>query len=153
MCLAKDFYDFQWYEEFSTENVIRCPECDLEVSDRDWGAITDTLCESHVLQRNIVYDTYFCPSLYNKYRGNIELGRQYTSSQIEKIGINFRHYNQPPDLVYFKKFNSITNFRMIYYRFFYGTPEVRNLFPSIEKQLIEYIFHPTRMNPELIELL
>ena len=169
-CIARDFYDFQWFDGFSTENPIRCPECDLEVCDQDYGFITNMLCESKVLQRKIVCDTYFCPETYNELHSHIVLGEEYDPKGIEAItGFWNRQHNTyrrrlpfnntSADIVYFQKYTGLFNWREMgmmnaqhtYYRFFYGTPEIRNLFPQLQKELVEYVFHPSRVDLENLE--
>ena len=44
-------------------------------------------------------------------------------------------------VVYFEKNRTDS----IYYRFFYGDVKIKNLFLEFQKQLIEHIFHPSRV--------
>ena len=166
MCLVNDFYNFQWFDDFSTEHPIKCPECDLNVCDTDWTFITNFLCESHILQRKIVFDTYFCAEMYNKLYNHVVLGQEYDPKGVEEITRFWNNYgkrlpfnNKDPEIVYFQKFTGLFTWREMgiyngehtYYRFFYIPQEVRNLFQSIEKELIEYVFHPSRINLENLE--
>ena len=164
-CLADDFYNYQWCDGFSTENVIKCPECDRDLCDSDWQWVTNYLCEAHILQRRIVCVTYMNPELYKSLGRFVNLGFQYTPPEIETIT---RHYNtcnkifyrrplqfnnKYPDIVYFEKFTRF--FRWVsqgifygentFYSFKYGDPEIRKLFPELQRELVEYVFHPSRI--------
>jgi hypothetical protein len=169
MCIALDFYDIQWFDDFSTEHPIKCPECDISVCDDEWEFITDYLCQLKALQRKIVCDTYFCPVVYNELYDHVVLGKEYNIKEIDTITRfwykgNKRRLpfnNKDPDIVYFQKFtglfiwheSQIYNAEHTVYRFFYGTQETRNLFPPLEKELIEYVFHPSRINLETLEFI
>ena len=171
MCIARDFYDFQWFDDFSTEHPIKCPECDLDLCDDDWTFVTDFLCQSKLLQRKIVCDTYLCPVVYNELYNHVVLGKEYDIKEIDTItrywnkGKSYRtresFNNKDADIVYFNKFTGLFNWHEAwiynaehtFYRFFYGTQETRNLFPALEKELIEYVFHPCRINLETLEFI
>ena len=129
MCLVNDFHDFQWFDDFSTEHPIMCPECDLNVCDSDWSFITNFLCECKVLQRKIVYHSYLCPSVYNELYDRVVLDREYDIKQMEIItrsstwNRNSNLYtkrppfnNNDPIIVYFSKYTGLSG--CIYYRFF-----------------------------------
>jgi hypothetical protein len=164
MCLVDDFYDFQWFDDFSTEHQIKCPECDISVCDTDWSFITNFLCECKVLQRKIVYHSYLCPSVYNELYERIVLGQEYDLEKMQIItrfstwNRNSNLYtkrppfnNNDPIIVYFEKFTG--TFDCTYYRFFYIPQEIRNLFEPVQKELIEYVFHPSRINLETLEFI
>jgi len=159
-CLTNDFYTNQWFDGFSTENVIKCPECELEVCDDDWSFITDYLCvvpwvKSGLLQRKIIYDTYLSPDFYKELHPFIKLGKENSQSEMEKISLalngdvpywkrNKLDYNSSePSIVYFFKFTKFDEGS--YYRFLYGCPAIKNLFEHLQKELVEYVFHPSRI--------
>jgi hypothetical protein len=47
------------------------------------------------------------------------------------------------DIVYFEKFKNRSEFT--YYVFFLGDPEIREKRFDIQKELAEYVFHPSRI--------
>jgi hypothetical protein len=152
-CLTNQFYKLQWFEEFSTENVIKCPECELEVCDSDWTFITDYLCKTNLLHRKIIYDTYLCAELCKEFDPFIFLGKEYSPYQIQLVtkacnGVIKKRipFNSTvPEVVYFQKSTGAYNNDLCYYRFFYGSPSIKNLFDDLQKELVEYVFHPKRI--------
>jgi len=163
-CLADSFYNYQWYDDFSTENVIKCPECDHDLCDIDWQWVTNYLCEAQILQRRILCVTYLCPGLYKSLGRFVNLGFQYTPPEIEAITRHYNTFNKTlyrplpfnndqVDIVYFHKFTGF--FRWVsqgifygentFYSFKYGDPEIRKLFPELQRELVEYVFHPSRI--------
>jgi hypothetical protein len=155
-CLTNDFYNKQWFDGFSTENVIKCPECSNEVCDYDWSFITDYICKKFILQRKMMYDTYLAPADYKVYSEYIKLEREYSGYEIDEINrlvhrkINknvsfekWKYFYKSKDIsvVYFEKNHTDRNC----YRFFYGDVKIKNLFLEFQKQLIEKVFHPSRV--------
>lgn len=156
-CLVHSFYTTQWFEGFSTENVIKCPECELEVCDSDWTFITDHLCKTGVLQRKIIFDTYLYSELCKELHPFITIGKEHSPYQVQqattawngdrpywkKLRIPFN--NTVPDIVYFEKWSGVYNMEHSYYRFFYGDPAIRKLFHEFQRELVEYVFYPKRI--------
>jgi hypothetical protein len=155
-CLSKEFYNKQWFDGFSTENAIKCPECSNEVGDYDWSFITDYLCKSGFLQRKMVYDTYLSPVYYKDFHGFIKLEQEYSRYEINEINkilhrkINqnvpfekrkYLYWSEEISVVYFEKHRT----DRICYRFFYGDVKIKNLFLEFQKELIEHVFHPSRV--------
>jgi hypothetical protein len=156
-CLTDQFYKFQWFEGFSTENVIKCPECQVEVADSDWTFITDYLCKTDLLKRKIIFDTYMSAVDYKEIYPFITIGRKYTPSEINKIFIVLNgdlpywqrkriYLNRSyADIVCFERGPRCHTSADSFYRFFYGSLSIRNLFKEFQKELIEYVFHPSRI--------
>jgi hypothetical protein len=150
-CLSNEFYNKQWFHGFSTENVIKCPECSNEVCDYDWSFITDYLCKRGILQRKVVYNTYLAPVDYKHYHNFINLEQEYYGYEIDEINLKFngnvpfekRKYlhTSKEIIVYFEKYHKHRNF----YRFFYGDIKIKNLFLEFQKELIKQVFHPSRV--------
>ena len=156
---ANQFYNFQWFDGFSTNELIRCPECDLSVSDKDWNMITSILCDTKVLRRKIVYDTYLCAQLLQELAPLVKLKQEYT---IKDYFFIFNEWNRinphkygwikplpvidqsKPNTVFFERYTYrlLEDERLI--RFFYGDNS-KILFEVFQKELVEYVFHPKRV--------
>ena len=150
-CLADSFYNYQWCDGFSTEDLIRCPNCDKGLCDSDWSWVTNYLCEAQVLQRKIVYKiSSFCASLYQIL--NINLDFEYRPGEVGLIERKWNRltgtwyklfpYTEEPDVVYFEKWAGRDH---ACYVFEYGDPDIRKLMPDLQKELVEYVFHPSRI--------
>ena len=172
-CLCEDFYDFQWYHGFSNKNFILCPECDARFSESDKTFLTNSLCNLNVLQRKIVYKIYLCPELYRVFGRFVNFGFEYTIREAKRIqrcinetgGFNgviennkkplslLKNGNKKPDIIYFEKYNGLFNWIKggnftpdnIYYTFEYGNIKSRSLMPDLQRELVEYVFHPSRI--------
>jgi hypothetical protein len=160
-CVSKSFYDYQWFDDFSTENDILCPECDLKMSDNDFQAITSYLCDTFVLQRTIVYKTWMCAEQYLELKYFVEIGREYTPNQFQHVNLVWNkgnrwsirvinHNNSIPDIVYFKKWPDNYRYRIppdeIRYSFWYSCQTIIDHFKNkVTKELIEKVFHPDNL--------
>ena len=103
-----------------------------------------------------MYDTYLAPADYKVYSEYIKLEREYSGYEIDEINrlvhrkINknvsfekWKYFYKSKDIsvVYFEKNHTDRNC----YRFFYGDVKIKNLFLEFQKQLIEKVFHPSRV--------
>jgi hypothetical protein len=155
-CIAGNFLQTQWFDGFSTEFVINCPECDLPVSDKDWTSITSFLCDHNCLRRKIVYDTYLYPQLLKELAPLVKLGAEYDTQSYFFI---FNEWNRisnrqkylpaidtsEPDIVTFHIYTTPSSVDQLVFRFFYGDKITRSLFEVFQKELVEYVFHPKRI--------
>ena len=158
-CIADDFYTSQWFDGFDTNEAIKCPECKLDVSDKHWNSITSYLCHIKVLRRKIVYDTYLCAQLLQELAPIVKLKQEYTTRDYFFI---FNEWNRicphkygwikylpatnesKPDNVIFKKYTDELTKDERVFRFFYGDNS-KILFEVFQKELVEYVFHPKRV--------
>ena len=148
-CIATNIYYYQWFDDFSTDHPLRCPECDVELSDNNWESVMDYLVvKKQFLNRKIIKTAYLSKYQYNSISDRITLGKEqpYGNNNIIK-GITF---DDIPTKVYFIKNN---NYR---YRYYYNNDEINysfqldyDLFKKENEQfhqnLIEYLFHPKRV--------
>ena len=157
-CISNEFCINQWYSGFSTRDVIKCPECETDLSDNDWQLLTSFLCDSKILLRKIVYDTYLCPEMANQLLPILTIGKNYGPRAYNNIE-NVWNRNFPdkqgwirflpaidrlkPEIVYFKKYTDEWYDYQLVYRFFYG--EKLMSFEEFQKELVEYVFHPDRI--------
>jgi len=135
-CLAEEVYDFQWFPGFSTINVIKCPDCDLNLCDDDWKMVTSNLCDHGVLQRQIIRSVHLCP--YDYVRLGYKLDVDYPIYQVR----NHFDYAYSVDIVYFETPHGHLGDH-IYYSFCYGQSKL--LLDDFRKELAEYVFHPSRI--------
>lgn len=161
-CISREVYTTQWFDLFSTEDAIKCPECEAPVSDKDWNLITSFLCDKKVVCRKIVYDTYLCAELLHELTPFIELGYEYNTLSYFSIFNKWnkkcpRKYGQMkyfpeidqsnPAVVFFKEYSDPLLENELVFRFFYGESSIRSMFEvfQFQKELAEYVFHPKRV--------
>ena len=162
-CISMDIYNFQWFDDFSTDHPLRCPKCDVEVSDNNWQNIMDYLVKKEVLKRKINKTAYLSKYQYNCISHLIILGKEFkcnhhkTLDDVKKICKDIIYL---PNKVYFVK--SIN-----YNSGLYGcqqTDETRYFFDidydllkkenkEFYKCFIEYFFNPKRVERFGIEWL
>jgi len=157
-CITESVYKKQWYVEFSTDDPIKCPICSVEVDDYFWEKIMDLVVERFNLKRQIIYDTYLSHDIYSIIYKELKLGKIYKAKELDAIHTHYMknttklvHYQYYVpmnttriDIVYFPKSKFIGEVERLY-RFFFGDPDLREKFHEIEKELIEYCWHPSRI--------
>jgi len=167
-CLTDSFMNNQWYDGFSTNDKIYCPECKIEFSDDSWTKISCLLVDCKILERKIIYKTYLCYKQYLDLKQVLQLDQEYDYNQFDTIR---RHYDRltgtwhndhyflnkdyveqvilkkyvPREIYYYQ--TTDTN----YYIFSLGDPDIKNLFQPLQKELIEYVFHPDRVKLEELD--
>lgn len=167
-CLCKNVMNVQWHPQFSTDSKLECPECKINLEDESWESVTNFLVERNLLKKRIIYKTYLCHELYLKLKPSIELNHEYTYQETDTI---HRSHNRKiatwtnrskilneefVDIIYFEKINP-GDWRIgrsgeqKIYNFFLGDPEIKKLFPAFQKELVEYIFHPSRITLEMLD--
>jgi len=168
-CFSNSILKDQWHEGFSTENTLRCPKCQINLEDNSWQKVTSLLVERNLLKRKIVYKTYLCYELYLKLKPIIELNHEYTYDETNvihrnhdrMIGTSTNRFNllneKYVDTVYFEKINpgdwrhENTDERKIYI-FYFGDQDIKKLFQDyLWKEIVEAVFHPSRINLEELE--
>jgi len=141
--LAYDFYDYQWFDGFSTNHPIKCPECDHPVTDDEFSNITDYLVKLEVLTRKIVYKIWLCPEQAKVYHSLIK-NESYSFTDILKYYLGIPYLNNDyVEIVYFPKYN--INGYKDHYIFEYRSKEITELMPQLQRELVEYVFHPSRI--------
>ena len=157
----------QWFEGFSTKNELSCPTCQIQLKDDSWENVTDLMVKSGLLKRKIIYNTYLCHEMYCKLLPVITLHHEYDFQ-----GSNFLHRyydnltgiwtnrytflnDHKPDIVYFEKVNPTDwrfgrNKELKKYTFFLGDPACKIDTFLFLKELVEYVYHPSRINFEEI---
>ena len=76
-CISASIYKNQWYEGFSTDSPLRCPDCKVELCDTDWSIVTDYLVNKRIVRRNVVYNVLLNPVFFNEYHDYIALNSFY----------------------------------------------------------------------------
>ena len=166
-CFCKDFMKNQWIEGFSTENEIKCPSCTIKLQDISWQNVTSLLVDRNLLKRKILYRVYLCHERYVEFlKVNLKLNEEYSHIQVSYMCTLYNRImkkwnpefhitgNCNVDTVFFEKINPgdwrkrETDEKMVYI-FYVGDPEMKKLF--IQKELIEYVFHPSRINLEMLD--
>ena len=159
-CVANNFLKTQWFDGFSTNEGIKCPECGFPVSDKHWNSITSYFCDIKVLRRKIVYDTYLCAQFLQELSPLIKLTLEYNPRSYFHI---FNEWNRicphkngwirylpfidqsKPNIVIFHKYTDRLLEDERVFRFFYGDNYTRSMFEQFQKELVEYVFHPKRV--------
>lgn len=143
---------FTWFDGISTNDPINCPECNEPVNDTAWEKISQEYCSIFVINKryvkNIIYNFYLCPEEHSRFKGNVG-----TEISFRDLIRNFNFYNDKLlEIEYIKYilddaycFSSRSS-----YKIRYPVDEARKYFiENIFKELMEYIYHPSRVNFEL----
>ena len=155
-CLSKSILSSQYFEGFSTNDKLHCPECQINLEEISWQKVTNLLVERNLLRRRIIYTNYLCYERYLKLRP-IRLDHPYTYIEMDNIQRKFVwDYSFFPKnilTVYFEKVNPGdwrrgSRSEIELYMFCLGDPEIKNLFGNLWKELAEYVFHPSRVKFE-----
>jgi hypothetical protein len=158
----------QWHEGFSTEDKLYCPECKIDLGVDSWQKVTSLLVERNKLKRKIIYKTFMCNEMFLKIQSRVQLNHEYTFHELDALHryhdrvtatwsnlYNFCNQDYV-ERVYFEKINPSdwrhgnTRERSVYV-FCLGDPEVKELFQKVWKELVEYVFHPSRIKFENLE--
>ncbi len=155
-CLASDIFDYQWFNDFSTDHPLICPECDAFLADTDWQDIMDYLVNEGTLVRKPVYSCYIGREWITKLYHFVEFGREYNYRERDAIENKFlEEYNhslfyvlipdQIPKKVYFQQRNWARWYPNTRYTFEidYQLLEQQNKIKT--QELVEYIYHPKRI--------
>lgn len=157
ICLSDHIYHYQWFEGFSTENILKCAHCDEELCENDWSNAMDYLVTTGVLQRSVIY-AYYLDNMWLSYLHQIiDLTKLYTEN--EKNLIEYKWYNthhsflwnmmeHEPLIVFFHRVHlldpSTFNLRNNYiFKIDYEIIRLNN--EDLFKELVEYVFHPNRI--------
>uniref|UniRef100_A0A6C0AZQ1 RING-type domain-containing protein n=1 Tax=viral metagenome TaxID=1070528 RepID=A0A6C0AZQ1_9ZZZZ len=159
-CLANDIYKNQWFEGFSTEHPLLCPDCDSELSDSNWQDIMDHLVFLKKVQRKIIYTYYLTREWSDLLFGVIEIGKEYTWSDLDQID-KFNEeelillLKDEPSKVYFEKYgtNWMAKWPKRKYTIELDYNSIKSANRISQQELAEYIFHPDRVRRFGIEYL
>jgi len=167
-CLGNSIMTEQYTEGFSTENSLYCPECKIDLDVDSWQKVTSLLVERNKLKRKIIYNTYLSHEMFVKIRTRVHLDYEYTFHELDEL---HRYHDRVTgtwsnlydfcnqefvDTVYFEKINPSdwrhgnTREKTVYV-FYLGDPSIKNLFGKFQKELVEAVFHPSRINFENLE--
>ena len=171
-CFDTSFMEKQWHESFSTFNDIYCFECNEVLCDDDYQKITERLCTNGILYREIIYDVFLCAQELTIFSGELNKSyikweyASYIRTMFKQLKIvnysNISDFNidkyytreKDPTVVYFHKKDDndiFTFYDITKYVFKYQNPFIK-LNESFYKELVEYVYHPSRMTPEKIEM-
>jgi len=152
-CISNDVYNYQWFDEFSTEHPIRCTECDIPVSDNNWQDIMNYLVEdSQLLTKKIIETVYLNKIQLIGLQHCITIGKEYTDTQmylIKKQNVKFI-FDEIPSKVYFLKNNNrprtyYYNNDVYNYTYEIDFEKLKNDNDDFKRTLMEYLFHPKRI--------
>ena len=158
-CLSDHIYSYQWYVGFNTNCPIECPICSTELADNEWANIMDYLVLYNRFQREIVFAYYLNKNWVRQLYKYIEFNEEYNIHQRDDIEeywhsengsflSNLIDVDNEPDVVYFFKvdlFNPRTNYKINYYTFKIDYDDIKRNNEKLHKELVEYVFHPTRI--------
>ena len=139
----------------STNDIIKCPICEIELCDNDWSYFANICVNSGNFRRQIDYVCYINPkqvtiteNIYSKKYS------QYDALIIyQKItgNLNYHYVFKEIDTIFFIKIDcayKIINDKYIFKIDFQKLKEENDHF---HKELAEYIFHPSRINLNQLE--
>jgi hypothetical protein len=141
---------FTWFDGITTDNTIACPECNEPVNDLVWEKISEENCSKFRYIKTIIYNYYLCPEEHSRFKGDIN-----TEISYRDLIRNFNFYNNKILEVECVKYEQSDDshsysFSHSFYNIRYPVDEARKYFmENIFKELMEYIYHPSRINFEL----
>jgi hypothetical protein len=154
------FYE-QICDGFSTEDVLTCPVCSVELDDKSWKSVTSVLCDSLMLKRRIVKYTYLSHDVYVRLFPILKLNFEYCSRGLHRLLCHYnnrtyipRYYAENPlntthvDIVYFEKLYGGVNElgSNLGFKFFLGYDSpIKLKYWDFHAELTEYVFHPSRI--------
>jgi hypothetical protein len=156
-CLSDHIYHYQWYEGFSTEDVLKCPHCDELLSEDDWSNAMDYFVVTGILQRTVIYAYYLDNMWFSYLYPMVDFTKMYT--QTERDLLENRWYNtyhsflwnmmeSNPLKVFFFSVDILdpsTFFRHNFYIFKIDYAIIKLNNEDLFKELVEYVFHPNRI--------
>ena len=159
LCLSDHVLTHQWFENFSTENPLKCPCCETNLCDYNWSAIMNYLVSVGSLQRAVVYSYYLNDYWVGELNRLVKLGKMYTVRERHIIEDYWNFHNdthlwnlifpdEVPDIVFFFKIDYLddsTFLRKNFYRFMIDYNFIKNKNNNLHKELIEFMFHPDRV--------
>jgi len=168
-CFDTSFMEKQWHESFSTFDDIYCFECNEIVCDDDYQKITERLCTNEILAREIIYDVFLCgqeltvfsgelDKYYFKYEYAMYVHMMYKDLKPYYINYNnvdkYYTHEKDPRVVYFSKVGNDSDRSYDIVRYIFKNPWIKaKINDSFYKELVEYVYHPSRMSPEKLEML
>ena len=149
-CIAMDIYNFQWFDDFSTEHPLICPECDVELSDNNWQSVMDYLVvKKQLLKRKILKTAYLSRYQYNSVSYRVTLGKEYFTYDkiIYDATKNFKDvtFDEIPSKVYFLKNKNYHNRDETRYSFELDYDLFKKENENFHQCFIEYFYHPKRV--------
>ena len=154
-CISHQIYNNQWSENFSTDNVLKCPECNIEIDDKKWQRITSYLVDKKIVTRNVYY---FIMMNFEEYVQSMEHGikiqieyRIHNIQDLKWSGNKFfkemffsrSNLKEPePDIVYF---HSDKGYQQNFILFKIDYMYLRNIREELNRSILEYVFHPKRI--------
>jgi hypothetical protein len=136
-CITKSILKNQ--HKFSTDDILKCPECNIELCDESWQKLSSLMVDEGLLKRKIVYNTYICPEYYSRNIKNINLNTEYSNINMDFINKTIC------DVVYFEKIKKNENKENKVYVILFGDQKIKEKFFDLQKELVEYVFHPSRI--------
>ena len=161
-CISKSVFEDQWSSEFSNAHVLKCPTCNIVLNNRDWTFLENNIVDTYPLRRRIIYYTYLSHDVYAKLYPYVDLDKYYSFDSLFTLQTYFLNYTDY-SIIWANKIyipmntmhiNIIQYERVEYYesridknlyKFFMGDPYIKSLFPYLEKELMEYCWHPRRI--------
>jgi len=127
---------------FNTEDSMNCPCCNIELSDESWKRVSTYIVDSGILFRRIMYYTYLCREEYVSQK-NITLNKSYSFKDLYTLNLPFN--SSHADRVYFEWRPKYLYVDIKMYVFLIGEKSNTFCFEDLKKELIEYVFHPKRI--------
>jgi hypothetical protein len=157
-CIATNIYYYQWFDDFSTDHPLRCPECDIKLSDNNWESVMDYLVvKKQFLNRKIIKTAYLSKYQHNILLDIIKLNQEYDYQTDDHRVLNIvmrNHkdvtFDEIPSKVYFVKnkqhrYQYYYNNDTTHYTFEIDYILLKKENEQFNKNLIEYFFHPKRI--------
>ena len=140
--------------EFNTNDEICCPICSIVLNDADWSNISDYLVTKNVFIRTKHYVKMIPYDKLNEiltYKKNINNINNIVNAYIILHECGIKSFTDSDvSVVYFTRigYNFIQKYRTNY-SFKINYEELKEKCEPLKKELIEYLYHPSRMSFEL----
>ena len=161
---CKGCLGMNYYKNFSTEDTLQCPHCLENLNDTDWQKVSSHMVDTTLVYRRKFFKIYLCHEEYLKVSSVLNLGEIYedntnfrkihsayftSNKQIFRYGMKCPLVNvkdEDVDIVYFEKWLPLFNQKATTYQFLIGDEKIKSLFEDLRKELVEYVFHPSRFD-------
>ena len=145
------------FDTFDTNTIFNCEVCKDPLCHTDWSKVTDVVIQNGTFQRTIIYILYASPVHLNNYcitHSEPLFDKQFSSTEAIKLlelltgeeGRYIRNEKLDVEFVTFKK--NYINFYVFdehKYCFKINYNELKEKNDTFFKELVEYIYHPSRM--------
>ena len=150
---CKKCINLHQFDTFSTNDIIKCPVCEIELCDNDWSYFANICVDSGNFRRQIDYVCYINPKqitvtddIYSKKYSQYEALKIY-----QNITGKFTFVFKEVDTVYFIKNEGTYKIINDKYLFKIDFQKLKEDNDHFYKELVEYVYHPSRIKLDQLD--